>query len=552
VLRQSGGVIGITPGFRIYGEEADREATLEEALQGSADELGGIRESDRRSLKLIDRMQQSLILPDTTAARGNTVSKDERISVIYRAYTASLSQHNALDYNSLILRTYELFSKYPKLAERQRRVYPHVCIDEFQDTNSSQYQLLRKLAPSPTSNLFAVADDDQVIYQWNGADYRRLDQFSRDYVPEALQLPLNYRCPAEVVDLSNRLISHNFGRFRFKSPTEAIRPPASEIAVRLLPPFEDFNEEAAGVANEIASNSSTGTVCVLARRAALLASVHAALSRVGVESLILKRKDEFESPALQWIHSCLRLGADRQDEGSLAALSGAFAALTGKVLEPADLAARAAANGKDLFSEWQEEARVFTLDSSFRPVLEAMGRLSSRLGAGEFIRLGKVWLTNLSGAAPSPSDEGDSKPADLSAEEWATWTSLYREISSSIGREPDLDTLLQELDMRSKEGTPNPEAVHLMTIHGAKGREYDHVYLIGLVEDELPSYHSRLRGADGPDMEEERRTCYVAITRTKVKLTLSFAREYSGRKRTPSRFISEMGLAASLGPGQLS
>ncbi len=106
----------------------------------------------------------------------------------------------------------------------------------------------------------------------------------------------------------------------------------------------------------------------------------------------------------------------------------------------------------------------------------------------------------------------------------------------------DFDYLVQELEMHSKELPPKPDTVIIMTIHGAKGKEFEHVYLIGLVEDELPSFQSKKRGDDSLEMEEERRNCFVAITRTIETLTLSYAEKYRGWLKKPSRFLFEMGL----------
>jgi len=121
------------------------------------------------------------------------------------------------------------------------------------------------------------------------------------------------------------------------------------------------------------------------------------------------------------------------------------------------------------------------------------------------------------------------------------------EIMGSLGNEITLEAFLQELQMHSKEPMPKPDTVTLMTIHGAKGKEFDHVYLVGLVEDELPSFQSKQKGDSSPEMEEERRNCFVAITRTIKTLTLSYAERYRGWPKEPSRFLFNMGLLSHQG-----
>jgi DNA helicase-2/ATP-dependent DNA helicase PcrA len=127
-------------------------------------------------------------------------------------------------------------------------------------------------------------------------------------------------------------------------------------------------------------------------------------------------------------------------------------------------------------------------------------------------------------------------------EERSVWVELMREIARTLGENVTLEAFLQELQMHSKEPTPKPNTVVLMSIHGAKGKEFDHVYLVGLAEDELPSFQSKQKGDRSPEMEEERRNCFVAITRTMRTLTLSYAEMYRGWAKVPSRFLFEMGL----------
>jgi DNA helicase-2/ATP-dependent DNA helicase PcrA len=129
-------------------------------------------------------------------------------------------------------------------------------------------------------------------------------------------------------------------------------------------------------------------------------------------------------------------------------------------------------------------------------------------------------------------------------DEISVWKELNQSIISSFGEEGSmtLETFLQELDMRSKEQAPLPNSVSLMTIHAAKGKEFKHVYLIGMAEDELPSFQSKKKGDQSPEMEEERRNCFVAITRTIETLTLSYAKKYREWPKKPSRFLREMEL----------
>ena len=141
----------------------------------------------------------------------------------------------------------------------------------------------------------------------------------------------------------------------------------------------------------------------------------------------------------------------------------------------------------------------------------------------------------------SKRELGPDAVSDL-AEDMAAWRELSRNIASAIGKNAPIDQFLQELELRPKEPSPKPDTVTLMTIHGSKGREYDCVYVIGLAEDVMPSFQSRQKGDRSAEMEEERRNCFVAITRTKECLVLSRAERYRGWSKEPSRFLVEMGL----------
>ena len=179
--------------------------------------------------------------------------------------------------------------------------------------------------------------------------------------------------------------------------------------------------------------------------------------------------------------------------------------------------------------------------SAAREVLTAgLAQIVDRAEYQAFMKTASDWFESIAQATGSA---GNEVFVDY-AEEAATWKELVDSVLSRYGTDLPLHAFLNELDLTPKTPPPPPDAVRCLTIHSAKGMEFDHVYLCGLVEEELPSYQSIKKGADSLDMQEERRNCFVAITRTQETLTLTLANEYSGWPRRPSRFLSEMGLAA--------
>lgn len=549
VLRQHGTHLGINPNFHIYSAEADLLAVLNDAVDGATETSELVSTLDKKTLPVIQRLKSLLVLPHDCQKAFRDPRLGGRMSIVYPAYEAELAKRNALDFDSLILKTHLLFTKFPAFAKRYRTVYPYICIDEFQDTNHAQYALIRALTLDQHNSVFVVADDDQIIYQWNGASHQRIVDFKNDYSAEVLQLPVIYRCPPAIVQLANNLIRHNFARTVDKKPLQAFRSSAGgdTDAVRLLPVFPDFESEAAGIARDIATRHSSdlGSVVVLGRSRNLLQGAEQALRREGLSAVISQRKNEFESAPFVWLHSILRLANDRRNSSCLEAICGAFAQLTGIAVDPDNVIAQAQAANYDYLQHW---IKLLLADERIQntPADAIIHQTSLHLGEGrdfrEFSRCALDWFTRI--AQPHELSENDPSVEVFSRyeEERSVWCELVREVTTSLGTGITLEAFLQELQMHSKEPPPRPNTVALMTIHGSKGKEFNHVYLIGLVDDELPSFQSKQKGDNSPEMEEERRNCFVAVTRTIISLTLSYARRYRGWPKEPSRFLYEMGV----------
>ena len=541
ILRQHGHHIGLKPDFTILSQDADRYAFLDEALN-EVDSAQGNGKNGERLLPLVSR------LAENNVSRGEAFEfllktfNDREASVVataYGNYRDLMIRRNVLDFPSLINETLDLINNNPGVRKQIRRIYPYVCVDEFQDTNLSQYRILKRIVNPETKNLFVVADDDQVIYQWNGASPERLVKIKNDFDMKLLQLPENYRCPPEVVELANRLIQHNPGRFRSKRDIRAHKKTGESVPVEARQ-FETFEEETLWVARHIAGRpaASRSRCAVLARTKKLLDGAVKALEEQGVEAYLAARKNEFESASLQWLHSTLRLANARGSREYLRGVCKAFYWLEGIVLDVKDIVAQASACDGDYLRAWICAAsKTENLSEESRNLIRNhLPRLSDRLDFWTFQDAAFRWLDTLPDIVPNESGIFDEY-----TEEKNTWRNLVGEISAKFGKEEvTLNLLLQELDLRSKTH-PHPEnAVPCFTIHSSKGMEFDYVYLIGLVEDQLPSWRAVKRGADSREMREERRNCFVAITRAQEFLSLSCAKEVHGWRKEPSRFLTEM------------
>jgi DNA helicase-2/ATP-dependent DNA helicase PcrA len=539
VLRQHGVHIGIKPDFAIYALDNDRKALFEDALQRASCEGHPVTSDDVRLLGLIDRMKARLVEPSNAAKVLVRYDDAARIAFAYELYERELKRLNALDFNSLILETHRLGTEFPAIPARYRRSHPYWLIDEFQDTNSAQYRLVKVFSGSEFKNIFSVADDDQIIYQWNGATFKNIQLFLTDFSAELIQLPTNYRCPPIIVEAANRLVVYNAQRSADKKPliagkTKLKLPKADHIQLR---EFATEDDEAQGLAAEIAKRdkSEWGQIAVLGRNRALLERMRAALQNHSVQAMIVQRRDDFLSVEFRWLIASLTQVVRPLDKRNLSTLVEAFNRVGGVECNVDQIITDAETTGVGYFVSWLSVAKESTADAAKVKLIEDIKHLGT--DSSKFRSVIEAIIGEY-----KKSVQNNQSPSDLD-EDLGVWAELVGDINSNAGRDIALDQFLQELQLRSKEPSPKADTVALMTVHGAKGREFDYVYLVGMAEDVMPSYQSRQKGDNSPEMEEERRNCFVAITRTKEALILSHAREYRGWRKAPSRFLIEMGLA---------
>ena len=545
VLRQHGVHLGIKPDFTIYSRTEDRQAVLEDAL--SRDRGQDWRHENLRLLPLIDHLKTRLVEPESAerhigATNGSAAEDAGRVARAYRLYEEELRRINALDFNSLILDAYRLFA-YPAMTCQYRRAYRYWLIDEFQDTNSAQYKLLRRMAGQDFREIFAVADDDQTIFEWNGANVRRIGELVKDFSCNVVQLPTNFRCPPRIVEAANRLLVYNSRRVASKQPATSApapgsSPPSGEDQIRCRE-FDTNEDEVAGIADEIAclNTAARGRTAVLARTRFLLEAMHGALAVKDVPAMIVMRRDDFLSPQMRWLVACLKQIARPLDRRNMAVLVEAFGRFAPSSPDWDELVSRSESDRLTCFKVWTDAVREAGMP---RPVAEMVDVIAD-------LSAGNVKLTNAIEQLLGHFDNND--PDDDLKDDLSAWHRIQREIRDAQGF-ASLDRFLQELQLRSKEPVPEPETVSLTTIHGAKGLEFETVYLIGLAEEILPSWHSVTKGNGSAALEEERRGCFVAVTRTKKRLILSWARHYRGWRKDPSRFIAEMGCLGERARGQ--
>lgn len=540
ILRQHGSHFGLSPDFEII-EESERVGLIKSVLAERADQLTKFVSAER-ALTAVDFLLRN-VTPD---AKVPTLLKDseagQQLQVLFARYKELLKQQNCLDYGAILYFCEELLRERPRISKQLRTVYRFVCVDEFQDTNVAQYRVLRALVPEKNANVFIVGDDDQVIYQWNGASPARVKELEQHYDLTTIQLPENYRCPPEVVALANALIVHNGERSADKKPLLSMKAGSGANPIELLS-FEDDQKEAQGIAERIKARLSGGArpsdVVVLGRATKLLERVRKALEEVSVPSHVQRRKSQFESAPLRFITSALKLALVRSDDDLASIVTKALSDCVGQDSSEEDLAGFSAQlNGDQL-----EALGALVADTATVP--EPLHQAVSDLVRGSYAKFIQKALAYFDSVESVSPDGGDEQYAEYSSER-TVWQGIIRE----IGGDDDayalsLGQFLQELALANKTSEAPSNSVRCLTIHSSKGLEFEHVYLVGMSEDQLPSFQSKKAGGDSREMQEERRNCFVAITRTIETLTMSYGKKYNGWQKAPSRFLYEMGLIES-------
>lgn len=471
---------------------------------------------------------------------------ERQMWVIYQTYEELCDRSGLVDFAELLLRIVELLRDTPKLLDFYQRKFEHVLVDEFQDTNRIQYAWLRLLS-QVRENLFAVGDDDQSIYSWRGARVENLQHFQRDYPSHKLiRLEQNYRSTGHILAAANALITHNQNRLGKRLWTEFETGEAISI-------YSAFNEqdEAYFVVNRIQSWSRDGHLrcdaAILYRSNAQSRQFEEKLVAMGLPYRVYGGLRFFERAEIKDALAYLRLLANRQDDASFErVINTPVRGIGVKTLDILRSMARAVR-----CSLWQAMTAVGADDAmpvrvrkpllQFRQLIEELDRTTAGLPLWEQTQR----TVQASGLVEHYRKESSEQAAQrIENLEELTNAARQFEMEPSLDAElPVLDQFLGHAALESGESQAEPAAdcVQLMTLHAAKGLEFKLVFMVGLEEGLFPSLQSL---EDTDRLEEERRLCYVGITRTRQKLYLTHAetRRLYGKETypRPSRFLREI------------
>jgi len=489
-----------------------------------------------------------------------------RLIEIYQLYEAQCQREGVVDFAELLLRAYELLSRNAPVREHYQRRFRHILVDEFQDTNTLQYKWLRLLAGGGAA-IFAVGDDDQSIYAFRGANVGNMADFERDYAHgTVIRLEQNYRSYGHILDSANALIGHNSGRLGKNLWTDQ----GEGEPVRVIEQPSD-GMEAQWIVDEIRSLIHEGSdrreIAVLYRSNAQSRVIEHAIFSAGIPYKVYGGLRFFERQEIKHALAYLRLMANPHDDTSwMRVVNFPTRGIGARTLEQLADAARqhdtslygavALVGGKggsnlaqfaQLIHRLIEETRELPLPEMVEHMLEASGLnahyKAEREGAERLENLNEL----ITAAAVFASEENyDGMPAGVVPDHDTSSTLMPGVVDAPAVAGDNLTPLAAFLSHAALEAGDNQaqqgqDAVQLMTVHAAKGLEFDAVFITGLEEGLFPHENSILEPAG---LEEERRLMYVAITRARQRLYISLAqsRMLHGQTRYAmrSRFLDEI------------
>ena len=537
ILRREGKAIGLSSSFVIYDEE-DQLSLIKQALEEL--NLDPKQYAPKALRSAISAAKSRLVNPEDYAKRVNSYF-EEIVHRVYQVYQQLLSQGQAVDFDDLLMRTVQLLQHHPQILKKYQSKYVHILVDEFQDTNVVQYMLMKNLA-GEYRNLCVVGDPDQSIYSWRFADLHNILSFEKDY-PEAkvVFLEQNYRSTKTILEVASDIISANLQRKPKKLWTE--NEDGASVTV-----IESYNaeEEAQSVVNEIErlvgqEQTSLKDCAVMYRVNAQSRALEETFLRYGVPYRLVGGTRFYQRREIKDIIAYLRLIHNTQDNVSLLRIINVPVRGIGhRTLS--QLQSWAKAHNSSFFGAIEQVSSEKILPQRISQALAGFNAAMAELTA-------QSHELSLSALVDKVLERTRYKEHILNKEDgddrWENIVEL-RSVASEyddLNPEEALAAFLEKVSLVSDidELDEKVDAVTLITLHQAKGLEFPVVFIVGLEEGILPHRKS----FDDPEqMEEERRLCYVGITRAKERLYLlrSYRRSLFGGSTAnpPSRFLQDI------------
>ena len=546
ILRRNIERIGYERSFAIY--DTDDQRTLMRSVI--------------KSMNIDTRMfKERPVLAEISAAKNQMIGvreyeeeacdyRSEVIARIYKQYQAQLKDNNALDFDDLLIETLRLFETCPDVLKDYQERFRYIMVDEYQDTNRVQFELVKALAGG-FGNICVVGDDDQSIYRFRGADIRNILSFEESFPGAAVvKLEQNYRSTGHILAAANAVISHNEGR-----KDKTLWTDKGDGDLIEFHQYEDGNEEAVSVVSDIRKSSRNGVpfsdFAILYRTNAQSRLFEEQLVQWGIPYKLVGGVNFYARREVKDVLAYLKTIESGRDEVALKRIinvprRGIGDTTIGRIED------FARDKGITLFDAMERADEIGSISRGKAKIDSFVLMISKLRDAAQEISLTELFDAVLE--ATGYRDTFDEMDEAEAGERLDNLAELRSKIASYLlecdqeGRDPSLSDFLQDVALVTDLDALEEAAdyVVLMTLHGAKGLEFEHVYMTGMEDGVFPGFMSITSG-DEEEIEEERRLCYVGMTRAMSHLTLTCARRRMLRGETRtfriSRFVGEIPLS---------
>ena len=538
ILRRNAELIGHTSHFTVYDTDDQRRLMKQIMKSNNIDEK---LVSHKSVLSAISHAKDKLISPDEFMQSAGSDFRKQTVARLYRIYQKRLKEADAMDFDDMIVKTVDLLQNNEDVLRYYTNKFRYVMVDEYQDTNYAQYALVSLLA-SGNNNLCVVGDDDQSIYRFRGATIENILNFEDEYRnAKTIRLEQNYRSTSNILNAANALIKNNRGRKGKNLWTD--KKGGEKIKVFTA---DDERGEARYVADSILENVRNGAKfsdhAVLYRMNAQSNAMENVFARSGIPYKVVGGFRFYERKEIKDVIAYLQLINNNSDDLRLRRVINEPKRGIGDttVNNAAQIAAELGISLFDLFKNADEYAalsRAALKLKEFCRVIDELTKAAEEISISELFEL----MLDKTGYRAALELEGDDGLERLeNVKELETNIAQYEEETeeSSLSDFLEQIALISDIDSYEK----SDDRVVLMTVHSAKGLEFDNVFLVGMEEGIFPGNQSVYAGPE--EIEEERRLAYVAITRAKKRLTVtnSYTRMIFGttNRNMPSRFLKEI------------
>jgi len=543
ILRRHAERIGYTNSFTIY--DTDDQKTLMKQVLRKLD-IDPKLYKEKAMLSQISAAKNELISPDEFYTRAAGDFRKTRVADIYAEYQAQLKSNNALDFDDLLVKTVELFRHNSELLEDYQERFHYILVDEYQDTNTAQFQLVYLLARAH-KNLCVVGDDDQSIYKFRGANIQNILDFEKAFAgAKVIKLEQNYRSTKNILEVANQVIRRNEGRKEKALWTE------NEEGVKVFfCQFDTAFEEAEAIVKDILDHRDTfqyGDCAVLYRTNAQSRILEEKCVTYNVPYRLVGGVNFYQRKEIKDLVCYLKTVANGRDDLAVQRIINVPKRGIGQTSIRKVMGYAIDCEGMSFYDALTEAERIPGLGKAAVKISSFVNQIQVLRSKAEFMSIRELLEEIL---------EDTGYKAELVAENTIEAQTRLENIEELVSKAADfgdspedntsLDRFLEEIALVAEVDNLNEDEqrVVLMTLHSAKGLEFPRVYLSGMEEGLFPSSMA-VMSDDPTDMEEERRLCYVGITRARQELTLTAARQrmINGETRLSrvSRFVGEIPL----------